>query len=404
MPLPYRVSFRPLPVLLLGAGTCLFCVPLTAGLQVTADAPRPVAAAPPAPPAFASGPRLAEDERLWGPGSDRVALLRALDANLRYLDTGAAARAYQVYARQERERPTTGGAPVSRERVRRSLRRLRHLVQVCRTPATLDAALRREFVLSEPAGDAPVQFTSYYEPVYPASRVRTAVFRWPLYRPISVGGTRRDLEGEDGVAPPGSPLRGRELIYLKDRMAAFLVQVQGSARLELPDGRRVRVSNAGTNGQPYTSIGRELVRDGKIAHADLTLPVVLAWFRSHPEELSAYLSRNRRLVYFGLGRDTARQPPGSAGVPLTPERSIATDKRRLPPGAPAIARFDLVNPEARAVWGRDTITRLVLDQDAGSAIRGAARVDLYAGSGAHAERRAGVVNAGGRLGYLLLRP
>jgi membrane-bound lytic murein transglycosylase A len=210
---------------------------------------------------------------------------------------------------------------------------------------------------------------------------------------------RRELEGEDGAAPPGSPLRGRELIYLKDRMAAFLVQVQGSAALQLPDGHVVRVSNAGTNGQPYTSIGRELVRDGRIPEADLMLPVVLAWFRAHPEALSEYLPRNRRMVFFGLGRDTGRPPSGSAGVPLTAERSIATDKRRLPPGAPALVRFVLIRPEARAVWGQDSVTRIVLDQDAGSAIVGTTRVDLYAGSGTRAGERAGVVNAPGRLGY-----
>jgi membrane-bound lytic murein transglycosylase A len=271
----------------------------------------------------------------------------------------------------------------------------------------MDAALRREFVVYEPAGaqaNQPVHFTGYYEPLYPASRVRTAVFRWPLYRPVSTRRTRGELEGVDGVAPPGSPLRGRELIYLKDRMAAFLVQVQGSARLRLHDGRVVRVSNAGTNGQPYTSIGRQLVKDGKIAEADLMLPVVLAWLRAHPEDLSEYLPRNKRFVFFGLGRDTGRPPLGSAGVPLTAERSIATDKRRLPPGAPALVRFDLTNPEARAVWGRDAVTRLVLDQDAGSAILGPARVDLYIGSGVHAGERAGVLNASGRLAYLLLRP
>jgi membrane-bound lytic murein transglycosylase A len=268
----------------------------------------------------------------------------------------------------------------------------------------MDAALRREFVLFEPAGLTPVHFTGYFEPVYAASRVRTAAFRWPLYRPVNTRLPREALEGRDGVPPPGSPLRGRELYYLRDRMEAFLVQVQGSARLRLPDGRVVRVQNAGTNGLPYTSVGRQLVRDGEIPAERLTLPVMLEWFRARPERLPDYLPRNGRFVFFAPARDSGAAPLGSAGVPLTAQRSMATDARALPPGAPALARIELVNPEAAAAWGgKPAVTRLVLGQDAGSAIRGPARVDLFVGSGPGAGLRAGVINSSGRLCYLLLR-
>ena len=351
----------------------------------------PAAEPPPPPPPL---PSAANDERLWGPGSDRRALLRSIDESLRTLGTAAAARAYA------RQQAATG---VTRDRVRRSLLRLRGLVRNCKTAAEMDAKLRREFVAYEPGGAEPVHFTGYFEPLYAASRVRTAAYRWPLYRPVTTGRPRAEMEGRDGVPPPGSPLRGRELIYLKDRTEAFLVQVQGSARLRLPDGRVVRVHNAGTNGQPYTSVGRQLVLDGKIAEDALTLPAVLEWFRAHPEDVSEYLSRNRRFVFFTIARDTGSPPTGSTGARLTAERSIATDKRLLPPGAPALIRFDLVNPAAAAAWGRPAVTRLVLDQDAGSAIRGPARVDLFVGSGPAAGQRAGVVNSTGRLCYLLLR-
>jgi membrane-bound lytic murein transglycosylase A len=353
--------------------------------------PLPATEPPPPPPAL---PSAANDERLWGPDSDRRALLRSIDESLRTLGTAAAARAYA------RQQAATG---VTRDRVRRSLVRLRSLVRNCKSPEEMDAKLRREFVAYEPGGAVPVHFTGYFEPLYAASRVRTAAYRWPLYRPVSTGRPRAELEGRDGVPPPASPLRGRELIYLKDRTEAFLVQVQGSARLRLPDGRVVRVHNAGTNGQPYTSVGRQLVLDGKIAEDALTLPAVLEWLRAHPEDVSEYLSRNRRFVFFEIARDAGSPPTGSTGARLTAERSIATDKRLLPPGAPALIRFDLVNPEAAAAWGRPAVTRLVLDQDAGSAIRGPARVDLFVGSGPAAGLRAGVVNSTGRLCYLLLR-
>ncbi len=43
--------------------------------------------------------------------------------------------------------------------------------------------------------------------------------------------------------------------------------MQGSARVELPDGREVRLAYDGRNGQPYTSIGRLLIEAGEIAGA-----------------------------------------------------------------------------------------------------------------------------------------
>ena len=47
--------------------------------------------------------------------------------------------------------------------------------------------------------------------------------------------------------------------------------------------------------------------------------------------------------------------------------------------------------------------RYVLDQDTGSAIKGAGRVDVFLGSGNLAGERAGRLNGSGNLYYLLLR-
>nr|WP_242038418.1 hypothetical protein [Chroococcidiopsis sp. [FACHB-1243]] len=54
----------------------------------------------------------------------------------------------------------------------------------------------------------------------------------------------------------------------------------------------------------------------------------------HPAELNTYLPRYRTFVFFQPTNNAA--PHGYLGVPVTAERSIATDKSLTPPGALAL--------------------------------------------------------------------
>ncbi len=57
--------------------------------------------------------------------------------------------------------------------------------------------------------------------------------------------------------------------------------MQGSARVELADGREARLVYDGRNGQPYTSIGRLLIEAGEIAEAEMSLARLKAWLRAN---------------------------------------------------------------------------------------------------------------------------
>ncbi|GAB4182930.1 MAG: MltA domain-containing protein [Coleofasciculaceae cyanobacterium] len=343
------------------------------------------------------------DNQLWGsqgqPG-DRQALLKSINNSLRYLASSKAAQAYRQY-------PVPG---ITRDRVRRSLLRFRQLLLKSRSPAELQAAVKREFVLYKSVGrdeQGTVLFTGYFEPTYAASRTPSAEYRYPLYKlPANFSGwktphpTRTELEGEDGLGTK-SRLRGSELVWLRDRLEAFLVQVQGSARLQLPNGKQMTVGYAGKTDYPYVSIGRELVKDGKLPVEGLTLQVLIDYFRANPAELSQYLPRNQSFVFF---QETYGAPAtGSIGVPVTPERSIATDKSLMPPGALALINAPIPFPSAAGKLETRMVNRYVLDQDTGSAIRGAGRVDIYMGTGSKAGDRAGMINGTGELYYLLLK-
>jgi len=341
------------------------------------------------------------DDQLWSHGGDSESLLASIDNSLRYLDKSDAIAAYQNYPVKD----------ITLDRVRRSLLRFRQLVVNSHSPAELQAAVRREFVFYQSVGNdgkGTVKFTSYYEPVYTASRVRTSVYKYPLYslppdfkKWAKPHPKRIDLEGRDGLLGNRSRLHGLEIVWFRDRLEAYMVHIQGSAQIKLTNGQMTSVAYAGGTDYPWTSIGKELAKDGKLPLRALTLPKVIDYFHRHPQELNVYLPRWERFIFF---RETGGTPPtGSIHVPITSERSIATDKSLMPPGALALINTSFPYAHVRGRWEYHTVNRFVLDQDAGSAIKGPGRVDYFMGVGKLAGDRAGVTGGNGMLYYLLLK-
>lgn len=329
--------------------------------------------------------------------NDRDRMLQALDHSIRYLQTSNAIRAYQRY-------PVVG---ISQNRVLRSVRRFRALVQTAKSPEALQKRVNQEFSFYESSGKdgaGTVGFTGYFEPVYEASPTPTAIFRYPLYRQPQVFSswpkphpTRAMLEGTDGLQASAGKLKGSELVWMRDRLKAFLVQVQGSARLELTDGTQMSIGFDGNTDYPYVGIGRELVKDQKFTLENLNLPTILQYFQTNPADLNEYLPRNNRFVFFRNTRGALAT--GSLGVPVTAGRSIATDKTRMPPGALALIVAELPDDRLQP----QLMNRFVLDQDTGGAIIGPGRVDLFMGTGNLAKAKAGMVRSEGKLYYLLLK-
>lgn len=371
----------------------------------------PLQAAPPLKPLPQSQVPdcLGFDQQLWegtdaqAPGEasklDRAALLAAIDHSLDYLQTPT--------AREHYRKSSVPG--ITHSRIQRSLVRFRQLLQQAKTPQELQAAVKREFIFYQSVGkdsQGTVSFTGYFEPTYTASRVATPDYRYPLYhlpprfnqwaRPHP---TRAQLEGVDGLTKVS--LRGLELVWLRDRLEAFLIQVQGSARLQLTDGSVMTVGFAGKTDQTYVGVGKELVKDGKVRLEDLTLPTLIQYFRQHPEDLNRYLPRNPSFVFFRQTYGAAAT--GSLGVPVTAERSIATDKSLMPPGALALIQTLIPYPNASGQLEQRLVNRYALDQDTGSAIRGPGRVDIFMGTGLQAGDRAGRLVSSGQLYYLLLK-
>ncbi|AVH67968.1 murein transglycosylase [Nostoc sp. 'Peltigera membranacea cyanobiont' 213] len=341
------------------------------------------------------------DEVIYGEISEKKALMSAIARSLQYLQTANAATAYQNY-------PVAG---ITRDRVFKSLKRFRELLLTTNSATELHQAIEREFVLYQSIGKdtkGSVLFTAYYEPLYAASRVPTPEYRYPVYRlPPDLNSwskphpTRLELEGADGLQAVKGKLRGLELFWLRDRLEPYLAQIEGSARLQLADGTQTAIGYAGNNAYNYKSLGRELANDGKLPLEGMTMPIILDYFQKHPQELNIYIPRDRSFVFFQENHGEPAQ--GSIDVPLTAERSIATDKSLMPPGALALIRASLPFPNPTGKMEERIVSRYVLDQDTGGAIKGAGRVDYFLGTGKLAGDRAGVTVSNGQLFYLLLK-
>jgi membrane-bound lytic murein transglycosylase A len=241
--------------------------------------------------------------------------------------------------------------------------------------------------------------TGYYAPELRASRTPTLAFRYPLYAPPPEGAAARPTRAEiDRGALSG---RGLEIAWTDDRLALYRLHVQGSGVLVFEGGERRTARYAGDNGKPYVSIGATLVADGLLAAEEATLPAIEVVLRAREGDLDLFLWRNPRYVFFALDRAPIR---GAGEIELTPTRSVAADLALLPLGC--VAHLDYATPawdEAGAPLPDARAARFVLVQDTGAAIQGPGRVDLFAGSGATAERLAGHLRHPALLRVLLVK-
>jgi len=233
--------------------------------------------------------------------------------------------------------------------------------------------------------------TGYYEPLLEASRVRTGPFTVPIYRaPLAaVTASRRELAAS-------GQLRGQELLWVRDPVEAFFLEVQGSGRLHLTDGSWVRVAYAASNGLDYRSIGRWLADQGELPLAQVSQQAISTWALAHPQRVRELLEQNPRVVFFRelpVG-DPLAGPVGSLGVALTAGISVAVDPRYIPLGAPLLI-------DTWAPLGDAALRRLTLAQDTGGAIRGPLRIDWFWGLGPDAGEIAGHQHAQGSVHLLV---
>lgn len=288
--------------------------------------------------------------------------------------------------------------------------------------------IARHFELLPSSADAQfaeVLFTGYYQPVIDGNLERTDEYRYPLYgKPADlmtveqvalsptksvekvVGRvddeqflpyyTRREID-EMGTLSG----RGLEIAWVKDPVDVFFLHIQGSGVIRLPDGRQLSVGYAAQNGRPYRSIGRLLIDNGKVAKEEMSMQRLRRYLAKNPSERSEIFAYNESYVFFRVIQD---EPLGSLEVPVTAGRTIATDSRLFPKGALVLIRTQIpVVDRSGQLAGWRPITRFVLNQDTGGAIRGYQRADIYFGTGDGAGEQAGYMNRSGKMFFVVLK-
>jgi membrane-bound lytic murein transglycosylase A len=293
----------------------------------------------------------------------------------------------------------------------------------------LNRFIRERYLVYRSIGRPPdddVLFTGYFEPLYPGSLTPLPNYTVPVYGPpddlvtANLGDfsddlaskriwgrvegrrivpyyTRREIQTQDVLQGKASIIA-----WMKDPVDLYFIQVQGSGRIQTPDGRRISILYADQNGRTPDLVGRHLIRENKVPLEEMSMQRIRRYFQEHPEDVAPMLQQDPSFVFFRIG-DTG--PLGSLGVEVTPGRSIATDRRLFPDGA--LAFIDTRKPlvtGGREIGQWAPLRRFVLNQDTGGAIKGPGRADLFWGSGEYAETAAGHLKHPGDLYFLVLKP
>jgi membrane-bound lytic murein transglycosylase A len=343
-------------------------------------------------------------------------LATAVERNISYLDTLPSQHIFKY-----------GEESFSPLHIKESQQLLLQLVNKHRDPAKLKKEIFKCFKVFKVSGrnrTEKVLFTGYYEPMYEASISQDETFKYPIYSPpedmvrVDLGLFHPRFKGDHLVAridgsrilpyfsrsqiEAGQALedRGIEIAWLKDPVDVAFLHIQGSGRLKLPDGRVLSAGYAAKNGHPYRSIGAYLIEQGKLTPEGMSMQAIRGYLAANPEQTDAVLNHNPSYVFFRIHEGPA---VGNIGVPLTPERSIALDSNLFPKGALCFisTQKPRLDPEGRiADW--ESFSAFVVNQDTGSAIKGAGRADIFWGSGNYAETAAGHMKHEGEM-YLLVK-
>ena len=354
---------------------------------------------------------------------DRKSLLTAIDRSLWFLE--------KEISGENPSRPLSRsfGSFFTRERTHRTLKLFRDIYLFSDDPSEMETRMSDKFFFigrPEENDGPPLLLTGYYEPVLEGSLKPEGGFRYPIYRlpedlieirnGNSKNGNGKKKVGrlENGELVPyysreeidsRGALQGKgyELAWLKDPWERFVLHVQGSGQLRLPNGEIFRVGFAGSNGRAYRGVGQYLVQLGCFPEQDLSLRRVREFIRENPEKAEEIFNQNERYIFFRL-IESSEGPYGSLGVSLTAGRSIATDHNVYPAGALAylIARQPVLNGGGKTI-GKAPLRRFVLNQDTGAAMKGSSRVDFFWGTGEKAGLMAGELRDEGKIYFLLAK-
>jgi len=259
--------------------------------------------------------------------------------------------------------------------------------------------------------------TGYYQPLLKGSRTQSRKYKIPLYVPpqdlitvdlskiypeLKYKRLRGRVEGNklipyftrEEIAKKNYPLQGNELLWVKNPVEAFFLEIQGSGVIKFEDGSTTQVGYADQNGHPYRSMGLALIRQGELKRHRVSMQSIKYWAKKNKRKLQKFLNTNPSTVFFRELPQGLPGPIGALGVPITSERSVAIDRRYIPLGAPIF--LSTTEPNSNI-----SLDKFMIAQDTGGAINGGVRADFYWGQGKSAGAKAGKMKQSGEIWVML---
>ncbi len=268
--------------------------------------------------------------------------------------------------------------------------------------------------------------TGYYEPRIRGSRISNPDYPYPIFgRPRDLIAAKSKLTPQRQKSEPKiGRLQGGGIVpyhdrreietkgillgkapvvaWARDLLDVYFLHIQGGGKIIMETSETLTLSYDTHNGHPYRSIGRLLIREGKIAQDRMSMQTIQDYLKQNPNEILRVTGHNPRYIFFRPDRDG---PRGSLNVTLTPYRSIALDHKIFPPALPVyvITQIPQVDDTGRIqAWSDYRL--FAVNQDTGGAITGPGRADIFCGDGLQAEVTAGHLRHPGTLYVLVLRP
>ncbi|MDA7704976.1 MltA domain-containing protein [Rickettsiales bacterium] len=244
------------------------------------------------------------------------------------------------------------------------------------------------FKVTNKKGEEYGKFTGYYIPTLNGSKEKTEKYQYPIYsKPKNIDNNPYYTRAE--ITKGALRNQDLEIIYVDDKVDLFFMHIQGSGNVMIEDGVIIRLSYAGSNNQPFYSIGKYMIEHDLIS--DKSYFGIKKWLKENPKKADKILNINLSYIFFKENHDN--NVIGGANVPLMTERSIAIDKDILPYGYPFWVEVE--------DYELGEYQKLLISQDTGSAIKGTIRADIFFGSNEDSEKKAANMNNEGKY-YILL--
>jgi membrane-bound lytic murein transglycosylase A len=232
-------------------------------------------------------------------------------------------------------------------------------------------------------------FTAYYSPDLHGSVVKTDKYKHAIYKKPKdkklLNSTREEIDFKNKFGG-----HGLELFYVSEsRYDIWLLHVEGGGRVQVKnkDGSITKhyLSYDSSNKQKFQMLFKYMLEKGMLVKGSAGIDSQRRYIEMHPEHEQEIMASCPSYIYFKVTQD---EPLGVKNIPLTENRSLASDYRLYKEYG--ILNFIQAKKPVRKNGKVELVpfSRFFINQDTGGAIRGNARSDLYFGFGEKAQTAA----------------